>query len=436
MLFDNFDKKIKEAAEQHHPAYDENAWRKMENLLDEHLPRQNNRRRFFLLLFTVLLIGGGAFVFLSKPHPKDSGLVIQKNNSSTNGNTQTGMTQTDKTDKTATVVLPGIDNADRQIATDNTPTDSKIKIVDKGGNALTAIDKKENIFTHSEQRIASRDLVEDSRPVNDKDKGVSVSQAQTKRDQDVNAPLTSQRNEQIMKKETPVSDPLTKANAVANNLQQTQNPSATKAGPKKGGQNAMNGLSFFVATGPDLSKAQNSKAGKVTMSWGLGVAYSLNRFTLKAGVFSASKKYWAGPEDYKLSYTPPPSLKFMGADANCRVIEIPVKLSYSFAVKDRSNWLAGAGLSSYLMKREDYVYEYKSSTTGNSYYHSYETKNENKHYFSVLNLSGGYSYQLNKTFSLSAEPYLEVPLTGIGAGKVHLNSGGLLFTLGVSPFRK
>ena len=208
-----------------------------------------------------------------------------------------------------------------------------------------------------------------------------------------------------------------------------------KQAQKNGRPNRMNGFSFFVSTGPDVSKAQNSKAGKVTMSWGLGVAYTLNRLTLKAGVFSANKIYWAGPDDYKLSYTPPPNLKFIGADANCRVIEIPVKLSYSFAVKNRSNWFAGAGLSSYLMKREDYSYEFKSNT-GNSYYHSYETKNENKHYFSVLNLSGGYSYQLSNTISISAEPYLEVPLTGIGAGKVHLNSGGILFTVGVNPFRK
>ena len=126
---------------------------------------------------------------------------------------------------------------------------------------------------------------------------------------------------------------------------------------------------FLFPLGPDVSKAQNSKTGKVTMSWGLGVAYKLNRLTLKTGVFSANKIYWAGPNDYKLSYTPPPNLKFIGADANCRVIEVPLKLSYDFAVKNRSNWFAGAGLSSYLMKREEYMYEYESNS-GNSYYHS------------------------------------------------------------------
>jgi hypothetical protein len=428
MLFDNFDKKIKEAAEQHHPAYDENAWRKMENLLDQHLPRQNNRRRFFLLLITVLVIGGGAFFFLSKPHAKNSDLVIQKNDGLPDG-------QQGKTDKNATIVLPGVDNGDREIATDHTATGA-IKISDKHSNALNVIDQK--IFTTNQkrQRAGNNELTRNDETVGDRESGITANQDGMKNDETLKTPVTNKAGEPLSKDKTTVDGTSVNPTEVTNNAQQLQGPSAMKPTPKKSRPGLLNGLSFFVSAGPDISKAQNSKAGKVTMSWGLGVVYTLNRFTLKTGIFSANKIYWAGPDDYKLSYTPPASLKFMGADADCRVIEIPVKVSYNFAVKDRSNWFAGAGLSSYLMKREDYLYEYKSNTTGNSYYHSYETKNENKHYFSVLNLSGGYTYRLNKTFSLSAEPYVEVPLTGIGAGKVHLNSGGVLFTVGVSPFRK
>jgi hypothetical protein len=427
MLFDNFDKKIKEAAEQHHPAYDENAWRKMENLLDQHLPRQNNRRRFFLLLITVLVIGGGAFFFLSKPHAKNSGLVIQKNDGLPDG-------QPGKTDKNATIVLPGVDNGDREIATDHTATGAT-KISDKHSNALNVIDQK--IFTTNHRRQSDKnELALNDETVGDRESGITANQDGMKNDETLKTPITNKADEPLSKDKTTVDGTSVKPTEVTNNAQQSQGSSAMKPTPKKSRPGLLNGLSFFVSAGPDISKAQNSKTGKVTMSWGLGVAYTLNRFTLKTGVFSANKIYWAGPNDYKLSYTPPASLKFMGADADCRVIEIPVKVSYNFAVKDRSNWFAGAGLSSYLMKREDYLYEYKSNTTGNSYYHSYETKNENKHYFSVLNLSGGYTYRLNKTFSLSAEPYVEVPLTGIGAGKVHLNSGGVLFTVGVSPFRK
>jgi hypothetical protein len=427
MLFDNFDKKIKEAAEQHHPAYDENAWRKMESLLNQHLPQEKNRRRFFLLAFTILLVGGGAFILLSNPHTKNSDQIVQAKNS-------TSKAQADKTDKSTTIVEPGVDHTNKEITNDNTVAGAATNIADKTGDSPVITDQKIMLPRQSKQKADKNDLLVNNTSV-DRNEDVVGSESEKKNDVVQRSPVTLQPDERKGKVENPANSPVAKGSEVVHNTQQVQVASTKKPAPKNGRPDRMSGFSFFVSTGPDVSKAQNSKTGKVTMSWGLGVAYKLNRLTLKAGVFSATKKYWAGSDDYKLSYIPPPNLKFIGADANCRVIEIPVKLSYSFAVKDRSNWFAGAGLSTYLMKREDYSYEFKSNT-GNSYYHSYETKNENKHYFSVLNLSGGYSYQLSNTISLSAEPYLEVPLTGIGAGKVHLNSGGVLFTVGVSPFRK
>ena len=56
MRFEDFDNKIIEAAEQHHPPYDEKAWRKMEKLLNQNLPIEKDDRRrilFFLLLLFI-----------------------------------------------------------------------------------------------------------------------------------------------------------------------------------------------------------------------------------------------------------------------------------------------------------------------------------------------------------------------------------------------
>src|SRR6266508_4312140 len=67
MPSEDFDKKIKLAAEQHHPAYDEKAWLKMEKLLSRYLPQQkNNRRKVFFFLLAFLIIGGGTFLIISK----------------------------------------------------------------------------------------------------------------------------------------------------------------------------------------------------------------------------------------------------------------------------------------------------------------------------------------------------------------------------------
>jgi len=43
MQFEDFDNKIKEAAENHHPAYDEKAWIKMEKLYDNPLPQYGDK---------------------------------------------------------------------------------------------------------------------------------------------------------------------------------------------------------------------------------------------------------------------------------------------------------------------------------------------------------------------------------------------------------
>ncbi|HET9824101.1 MAG TPA: hypothetical protein VFP87_02140, partial [Chitinophagaceae bacterium] len=194
------------------------------------------------------------------------------------------------------------------------------------------------------------------------------------------------------------------------------------------------GFAFLLSAGPDVSKAGGSDPGKLTLAYGAGISYTRNRFTLRTGVYGARKIYKAGPADYKLPYQPQ-NIKFVGTDANCYVMEIPITLLYNFASKNKGNWFAGAGLSSYIMKSEIYNNEYKT-TTGAPLYYRYEVNNENKHYFSVVDLSAGYNLRLNNTLSLSAEPYIKIPLSGIGVGKVQLNSGGVLFTLGIKPFKK
>jgi len=62
MLDEEMDNIIRQAAEQHHPSYDNKAWDKMEQLLDQHLPQSKDRRGFAFFLVLALLIGGGLFV--------------------------------------------------------------------------------------------------------------------------------------------------------------------------------------------------------------------------------------------------------------------------------------------------------------------------------------------------------------------------------------
>lgn len=88
MQSEDFDKKIQDAAERHHPAYDEKAWMKMEQLLDEHMPVEKERkRRFLLILFFFLLLGGGAFIWFGTGYFSNGSKSISQANNNGSGHT-------------------------------------------------------------------------------------------------------------------------------------------------------------------------------------------------------------------------------------------------------------------------------------------------------------------------------------------------------------
>ncbi|HWH63937.1 MAG TPA: hypothetical protein VNS50_11710, partial [Ginsengibacter sp.] len=62
MWDDKLNKKIKDAADQYHPAYEENAWDKMELLLDKHLPVEKKKKKRYFLLPVIGLLTGSFFI--------------------------------------------------------------------------------------------------------------------------------------------------------------------------------------------------------------------------------------------------------------------------------------------------------------------------------------------------------------------------------------
>ena len=191
-----------------------------------------------------------------------------------------------------------------------------------------------------------------------------------------------------------------------------------------------------LSAGPDVSAVRLNNTGKITVTYGAQLSYAFtHRFTLHTGFYVAKKIYSADKDDYHVPAGSVWNYDLENVDANCKVYEIPVTISYDFGKAKNHSWFAAAGLSSYLMKRESYVYYYKNSS-GNTWHNPGTVNNKNKHYFSVLDISAGYKYSIDKRFSLIAEPYVKLPLTGIGEGKINLNSAGVLFTVSVKPFLK
>jgi hypothetical protein len=98
---------------------------------------------------------------------------------------------------------------------------------------------------------------------------------------------------------------------------------------------------------------------------------------------------------------------------------------------------AGAGLSSLLMKREQYTYNYDPVYGRPVPSYDIEVANGSRHFLKVLNLSAGYERLLGPRWAVQAEAFAKLPLAGVGYGAVRLRSAGVFFSLryGLLPVR-
>ncbi|WP_299453725.1 outer membrane beta-barrel protein [uncultured Microscilla sp.] len=183
-------------------------------------------------------------------------------------------------------------------------------------------------------------------------------------------------------------------------------------------------LSVIAQIAPDLSMVDKMAMTDTRWNAGVLVEYELlKNLSLNTGVNYSMKAYGASAQ----AYTPKDGQWRWGKipeniEATCNVLEIPINLRYYFHNQPKHRLFISSGLSSYWMLSERYDFSYEDKT----YNYGWRTNNENKHMLSILNLSVGWQKNLNKKWSIQAEPFLKVPLGKVGAGKVSLKTTGIM----------
>jgi|GEM_PF-1281687 len=157
---------------------------------------------------------------------------------------------------------------------------------------------------------------------------------------------------------------------------------------------------------------------------GLLAEYRLSRnWSIQSGLSYSVKNYSALGEEYDTSTWPGGrSDNLVNALARCLVIDIPINVRRYFAAKNGNQWFISSGLSTYLMLREDYEYEY--ATQNPNWAPTDQVRGENNHFLGIANFSVGYETPINKKLGLAIEPFMKLPLTGIGQGRVRFLSFG------------
>jgi len=460
MLDEEMDHMIRQAAENHHPSYNDKAWEKMEMQLDKHLPQKKDRKKMIFFLLFFLLLGGGLFFTVNRfmgnkvqvaekdpgkkgqeqsaagissnepPTEKNATLIPengnavdqisatrpgddQSSNSQSAGNKTTVNTPNDN--KTVTMLndqqKKNIDNRDN----DNLSRNKRFTKTSKGKVKINIADAKPfeelevagDVSTTKKKSITGKTtdklnvMVTAADPVEDtEDKSIAPNSAVAKNETDTKTE-TKAKTEPEKEIAKDKKDEKEKEPPVAKSTDNPQGP-AEKKREKKFTSNFA--LTFSV--GPDASFVSLNRFGKINLTYGAGLSYNFaKRLTVRTGFYSTKKIYTATADQYHTPGGNYPHL--VNVDANCKVYEIPLSVAYSFGQRKNHNWFGNIGLSSFIMKTEDYTYNYKNYNQAYSY--NQKVSNENKHYFSVLTVSGGYNYQFNKRVSIQAEPYLQLP---------------------------
>ena len=490
----DLDRLSKEASEQVDPELSAPGWESLESLLDKELPQsKKDRRRFlFLLALIVLLSGAGLIWTMISSNPTDlqtknvqrqqslnSTTGKQKSLLSTEENTQpkqslsaeTTQQKTSSPDESAPQKTPSLS---KEIAVAKLPSATirnspsiKKNIDGKLKNERASLRRKAN-------NTSARPLVKDkiksennipSRISRSADNPVSPDNADSKNktasspiaeEQERNKATEAAANLRSDKEDKIASETIAEINSGILPEHQIKNQSANTdtvskttpfnksqpddsaileksaiKTPKKIKSNQK--LIIGIVAGPDVSAVKNNFMNQSGFNTGLLLGYKISdRWSLHSGALYTKKKYAAKGKDFH-----PPKNYWINnvylhqLEGDCSMFDIPINVRYAIPSGKKHNLFFSAGLSTYLMNKETYRYDY---TLNGIESNSEWTNNKNSAFlFSILNVSAGFEKKINNTFSIQAEPYLKAPLKGIGFGNMQLNSYGIYFSLIYKP---
>ena len=191
-------------------------------------------------------------------------------------------------------------------------------------------------------------------------------------------------------------------------------------------------LSLLLSIAPDFSTVAFDYYTDPGRAIGLTLHYHVKRsWSFSTGAVLSHKKYVGDGEDYK-----PPVGYWKNhtngiipetIDGACNVLEIPLMVQYAILNKGKNRVLVGAGASSYIMLDESYAYNFEYPNP--SAKQGWSTQNESALFFNVINVTAGFEHRISPGFMIGIEPYLKIPLEGIGWSDMKLYSAGASVTV-------
>lgn len=181
----------------------------------------------------------------------------------------------------------------------------------------------------------------------------------------------------------------------------------------------------------------NSFQGKVGSNYGLLLSFGVTKkLTITSGVVYSSKPYSTSFANYRTAYNFRQDPTDVTAD--CKMLDIPINIGYQVYGNIRNKLSVGTGLSSYLMLHEKYRFNYADGNYGGAWPQTYTVPNSKGYLLSIININATYEHKINSKFGVSVQPYMKVPISGVGYSDIKLQSTGVAVgvTYNINSFRK
>lgn len=434
LLNDNdLDRLSREAADQYDVEQGTSGWETLERRLDVELPQDRRRRRLLLwwLLAGVLLLGGALWGWKQWQGIDGKVSIAQKEQTLTESNNRKELHQEPSGTQKPTAPQPAISKPNR-----NDIPGLLTQTARQTGNTQAGAPKLPPVITSGPDPIQNTD--EDPQlksltnatplPTNTS----VITYTETRQDlPDRNDSVTRSNPVQTSSFQDAPGVPGRKPTPQTSITDSTQQPATvqttrTTANKTKPLNLSSRKNSFYLTAlaGADFSNVKFSSAGRAGFNGGIQAGYYLtDRLSFNTGLIYNFKKYKARAKDF----TPKGPMVYYNIDkieGGCNMFDIPINLRYDLGIKTRSRYFVSAGVSSYLMDKEDYDYYFYTSS-GNYSQKNWSTSENSNYLFSILNFSAGVEKQLGRSTYFQVEPYLKIPMKGVGNGDIRLNSFGI-----------
>ncbi len=404
------------------------------------------RRRTWLLLLLLIPMGLGIYYYSGNTHAgQPNALSAKPVSTSADQNKVKSVIP----DNPSLPVVPSDNNKTSTADNFKGPSDKKIRPENGGINATPSAGNKRLAYAAGGKKLTTNNILNSQKQISSSEDGKTKSDSKSNNSSNNGSNETGAviDNKSTGNSSSPGAETTPKAGAAviplvasaqnetaATTTKTDKTESSKKTSQdstlanKKTGTTSKQSKGFYVGliAGPDISSVDFQAIKHPGYSLGATLGYRFNKkLAVETGLIYDKKYYYSDGAHYK---NQPPMVSIIDVDGNCDMFEIPLTLRYDFAFKKNGSFFAKGGFSSYLMRKQ--TYSGVSYNNNNGLEGSWGPKSnypKENYFLSIFQLSGGYEFSISGKTKIQIEPYVKIPLQGIGTGSMPISSAGIYF---------